>query len=141
MNRSWLILVVSLLLSSITACGSDNSSPTFPISPTSYPSVGTMISLGSSTSGNSYNVASFTITKPGTIRADAIWTGTTGTLALILNGPGQVGYYARTDGPSPLSLSYDVTSADISKGPEWMIHVINFYSGDANGTLVFSFPK
>jgi hypothetical protein len=32
-------------------------------------------------------------------------------MALIINGPGQVGYYARNDGGSPLLVSYAVTPA------------------------------
>jgi hypothetical protein len=137
MKQSWLVLVVGLLLSSITACGSDNSSST---SPATDEFVSSTISLGTATSGNSSNIIGFTVNKPGTISAEAIWTGTTGTLALILNGPGQVNAYARIDGPSPLSLKYDVTPSDVNKGALWTLTVINFYSGTANGSLAFTFP-
>jgi hypothetical protein len=50
----------------------------------------------------------FTVNSVGTINAGATWTGTAANLALILNGPGQVGYYARNDGSSPLSLNYSI---------------------------------
>ena len=69
------------------------------------------------------------------INGEATWTGSAADLALILNGPGQEGYYARVDGLSPLSLSYTVTTADLSKGTDWRLSIVNFGGGDATGTV------
>jgi hypothetical protein len=82
----------------------------------------------------------FTVNSVGTINAGATWTGTAANLALILNGPVQVGYYARDDGPSPLSLNYTVTSADLSKGSGWTLSIVNFRGGDATGTATITYP-
>jgi hypothetical protein len=82
----------------------------------------------------------FTVNSIGTINAGATWTGTAANLALILYGPGQVDYYARKDGPSPLSLNYTVTSADLSKGSGWTLSIVNFRGGDATGTATKTYP-
>ena len=124
-----------LIVASFTACGTDNNSHM------SINTVSSTISLGSSTSGNSTYIGGFTVNSAGTITASAVWTGTTNTLALILNGPGQVGYYARNDGISPNTISYNVTSADINKGSLWQISVINFYNGDASGIVTIEYPN
>ena len=50
-----------------------------------------------------------TISCPGNIQASATWEGTADALALILNGPGQVGYFARVDGAKPLVLRYSIS--------------------------------
>ncbi len=44
----------------------------------------------------------------GAITAEATWSGGA-SLALILNGPGQTGYFAREDGTSPLVLRFRLT--------------------------------
>ena len=86
------------------------------------------------------DIFNFSVNSVGDINAQATWTGTADNLALILNGPGQVGYYARKDGTSPLSLSYTVTSADLSKGTDWRISIANFGSGTASGTVTLTYP-
>lgn len=86
------------------------------------------------------DIFNFTVTKEGAINAQATWTGAAANLTLILNGPGQVGYYAREDGPRPLSLSYTVTSADLSKGTDWRISIVNFGGGAASGTVTITYP-
>lgn len=87
------------------------------------------------------NAFEFKVTKPGPIKAEVHWQGDS-SLALILNGPGQVGYYARKDGQSPLSLAYDVTSLSISKGSEWKMSVVNFSKkGSVTGEIVIVYPK
>jgi hypothetical protein len=82
----------------------------------------------------------FTVTSPGVIKAEATWSGSASGLALILNGPGQVGYYARKDGASPLTLSYTATNADTSQGDTWSISIVNFGGGMASGTLTLTYP-
>jgi hypothetical protein len=72
--------------------------------------------------------------EPGTISADATWTGPASSLALILNGPDRMeqpsprAAYARVDGRSPLHLSYNVTPADYSNGRKWRVSLVNFTS-------------
>ena len=78
----------------------------------------------------------FRVTQPGKIVLEAKWEGGTPELALILNGPGKVGAYARKDGPNPLRLEYQLTSQDFAKGDEWRASVVNFSKvGRAQGTL------
>ncbi|MCK5720915.1 MAG: PEGA domain-containing protein, partial [Gammaproteobacteria bacterium] len=86
------------------------------------------------------DIFNFTVNSVGTINGEATWTGSAANLALILNGPGQVGYYARKDGSSPLSLSYTVTTADLSKGTDWRLSIVNFGGGDATGTVTIAYP-
>ena len=86
------------------------------------------------------DIFNFTVNSVGTINGEATWTGGAANLALILNGPGQVGYYARKDGPSPLSLSYTVTTTDLSKGTDWRLSIVNFGGGEATGTVTIAYP-
>ena len=86
------------------------------------------------------DIFDFTVNDIGTINGEATWTGNAANLALILNGPGQVSYYAREDGTSPLSLSYAVTAADLSKGTAWRLSIVNFGGGDATGTVAITHP-
>jgi hypothetical protein len=81
------------------------------------------------------NIFYFTVNSGRTINGEATWTGSAANLALILNGPGQEGYYALDEGLSPLSLSYTVTTADLSKGTDWRLSIVNFGGGDATGTV------
>lgn len=67
------------------------------------------------------NVRRFAIKKPGSIEATLTWTSTDCPLSLILNGPGQVGYFAREDGASPLSLEFVVTEQQFAKEGDWSI--------------------
>jgi hypothetical protein len=76
----------------------------------------------------------------GAINATANWSGTPGTMALIINGPGQVGYYARQDGGSPLSVSYTVTPANLGAGDLWRVSLTSFVAADANGSIEITYP-
>jgi len=81
------------------------------------------------------------IAGPGKVRAKAVWSGTASSLALILNGPGMTQAYVRRDGPSPLSLEFDLTSELASKGTGWRISVANYPSGaTVRGTLTVDLP-
>lgn len=82
----------------------------------------------------------FEVQGPGRIEARAEWTGAAGTLSLILNGPGQSGYYARQNGKSPLSLSFKVTDDHLSRGKKWTLSVANFGAGSAQGKVVIKVP-
>ncbi len=87
------------------------------------------------------SVFTLTLDAPGTLRARATWTGSE-RLALILNGPGQTGYYARADGASPLSISFDVTDELLEHGAQWKLSVIQFGSGrPAEGMLAVTLPR
>lgn len=84
---------------------------------------------------------SLTIGAAGKIKATASWTGTSGSLALILNGPGQTQYYARRDGGSPLTLEYEITQELLQKGNGWKLSLVSFQSGvTAAGKIEFQLP-
>jgi serine/threonine protein kinase len=91
-----------------------------------------------------YNVVSsinlLVLNRPGLIEAEASWTGSPGSLALIINGPGKVGAYARRDGGSPLSVSHEVTETDFSYGDTWRVSLISFDAADAEGTISLTYP-
>lgn len=89
----------------------------------------------------SRNIYSLRLTGPGQIHVHASWTGTQSNLSLIINGPGQAGYYARVDGASPLDVSYNVTSADFASGDSWELTIASFGSGNANGNVDFTYPS
>ena len=88
----------------------------------------------------------FKVTVTGTITLEATWTSEVGTvnLALILNGPGQISYYAREDGPSPLQTEYTLytpTAQDVAKGESWTASIVNFSErGPVSGTLKVIYP-
>lgn len=77
---------------------------------------------------------------PGQIRAWASWSGSAQTMALILNGPGQVGYFDRKDGRSPLAVSSPVSTANIQQGRRWWVSLVNFSGGTANGSVTIDYP-
>jgi hypothetical protein len=85
-------------------------------------------------------VAVMPLEGAGTISGTAEWTGNPANLALIINGPGQVGYYARQDGPSQLSVSYEVTNADFATGNQWRLSLTSFSAPNAQGQLRVSYP-
>jgi hypothetical protein len=86
-------------------------------------------------------VQPFTVKATGKIRVEASWSGSAGSLALILNGPGKVGYYQRIDGPSPISVSQEVTPEILALGEGWTATITNFDTkGVAKGTMKLSFP-
>lgn len=68
----------------------------------------------------------FQVKKTGRISAKLSYNPTALSVALILNGPGQVGYYDRVDGSSPLSIEFDVTKDHIVSGTDWQISVKAF---------------
>ena len=76
--------------------------------------------------GGNREIFEFELTNTGIIEAKAEWSGTSQKLALILNGPGRVQYYARKDGKSPQSLRYKVSGDILSKGKTWKLSVVNF---------------
>jgi hypothetical protein len=81
------------------------------------------------------------LTGPGQVKARATWSGTQADLALIINGPGQVGYYARQDGPSTLEVNYTVTPADFAAGDTWLVTVASFGTGQAEGSIQITYPS
>ncbi len=80
------------------------------------------------------------LNRAGLIEAEANWTGSPSSLALLINGPGKIGYYARVDGGSPLSVSYEVTETDFSYGDTWRVSLISFSAADAEGTISLTYP-
>jgi len=80
------------------------------------------------------------LTRPGTISATATWSGNPSSQALIINGPGKVNAYAREDGGSGVSVSYDVTSGDLSSGHLWILSVTNFENNSASGNISMTWP-
>jgi hypothetical protein len=81
------------------------------------------------------------LTGPGQIRAYAEWTGSQGELALIINGPGKEGAYAREDGPSGTEVVYNVTGGDFAAGDTWRVSIASFGTGEASGTIYLSYPS
>ena len=81
------------------------------------------------------------LTQRGQIRVSAKWTGTQSSLALIINGPGKTGYYARRDGSSLLEVAYNLTAADFAAGSDWRVTVASFGAGRAEGTLQITYPS
>jgi hypothetical protein len=81
------------------------------------------------------------LTGPGEIRVRAQWSGDPSDLALIINGPGQTGFYARQDGSSPLEVVYNVTAADLAAGDTWILSIVNFGTGRADGTVQIRYPS
>ncbi len=86
--------------------------------------------------GSNREIVEFELTNTGVIDVKAEWSGTAQKLALILNGPGRVQYYARKDGKSPMVLRYKVSGDILSLGKTWKISVVNFGSNTvARGTV------
>ncbi|HYU10562.1 MAG TPA: hypothetical protein VEK77_14390 [Gemmatimonadales bacterium] len=75
----------------------------------------------------------------GKISVDATWNEPVA-LALILNGPGQTGYFARQDGRSPLHLEFDLSAELLAKGEGWRVSVVDFSGSPANGTVRVNYP-
>ena len=81
-----------------------------------------------------------TIEQPGSIEATAEWSPEKAELALILFGPGQMNYYRRSDGKSPLELSFTVTEQDIAQGASWRLKLVNQSGETVEGKLRVSYP-
>jgi hypothetical protein len=87
------------------------------------------------------NEITMTLDASGTLRVRATWDGDQ-RLALILNGPGQTGYYARNDGGSPLALSFTVTDELLERGTQWRLSIVQFASGrPTQGTVALTLPR
>ena len=82
----------------------------------------------------------FEVSCPGPISAYASWFGSAENLALILNGPGQVGYFGRRDGESPLTVEYTATPADVRNGSRWWVSLANFNGGTAAARVNIEYP-
>jgi hypothetical protein len=80
------------------------------------------------------------LSSPGLVEGRATWSGTPSNLAMLINGPGQVGYYARRDGGSPLSVSYLVTRGDMMAGDLWRLSLTSFHDADASGQIQAFYP-
>ena len=81
-----------------------------------------------------------TIEQPGSIEATAEWSPKKAELALILFGPGQMNYYRRSDGKSPLELSFTVTEQDTAEGSSWRLKLVNQSGETVEGKLRVSYP-
>ncbi|MEM6308473.1 MAG: hypothetical protein AAF754_00360 [Pseudomonadota bacterium] len=68
--------------------------------------------------------------KAGAIRAEVTFSPDAGQLAVILNGPGQVGRFARSDGGSPLNIAFNLTPELASREGPWKITVQKFGTFD-----------
>lgn len=75
----------------------------------------------------------------GAITAEATWGGGA-SLALILNGPGQTGYFARQDGTSPLVLRFRLTPELLRREGEWRLSVVNFSGRPVRGQVRITTP-
>jgi len=75
------------------------------------------------------SVWNFQVRQVGQIRAHLSWHPKEQELALILNGPDQVGYYAREDGVSPQEIAFDVEEEHLGRGTDWRIRVACFAFG------------
>jgi hypothetical protein len=94
--------------------------------------------------GNAFgdrDVFDITLPRAGLVRIRVDWRGTTERLAVILNGPGQTGYYARRDGVAPLNIEFNVTDELFRRGANWRVSVVNFSRrGDSVGRMVVDYP-
>jgi hypothetical protein len=99
------------------------------------------LSRAFSLSGVGSQAVEIEVKAAGRIEARAEWTGSAATLALILNGPGRVNYYARKDGKSPLTLTFEVTADLLALGSAWKLSVSNFgQQAQAQGTVRVTYP-
>lgn len=84
--------------------------------------------------------AELTVEVPGAIKATAEWAPAKAELALVLFGPGQMNFYKRSDGKSPLELQFEVTDQDIAEGATWKLKVINQSGETVEGMLRITYP-
>ncbi len=92
-------------------------------------------------SGQNRETVEIEVTSPGRLEVKAQWTGSAAKLALILNGPDRVQYYARQDGQSPLALSFDFNQSHLAKGKDWKVSVALFGEGTARGKVEIHLPR
>ena len=82
----------------------------------------------------------FQVASPGRLRVQVAWTGSADNLAIILNGPGQTGYYERVDGPSPATFDFVFNRRHVAAEGQWRISIVNFSSGVARGWAIVDVP-
>ncbi len=81
-----------------------------------------------------------TVEQPGSIVATAEWEPKKAELALILFGPGQMNYYRRSDGKSPLELTYTVSELDTADGSAWRVKLVNQSGETVEGMMRVHYP-
>lgn len=89
----------------------------------------------------------FNVLTEGRITATIEWTGASDTLDVALTGRRRPALadptapYAQVSGTSPLTLAYDVTSADLGRGVGWRLIVNDATTNfDAEGTVTLTTP-
>jgi len=89
----------------------------------------------------------FNVNTTAAIQIEATWQGTSPNLTLALTGrrraelPDPTTAYASATGPSPLSLSYEVTEADLARGVAWRLVISDPAGlGQAQGTVTLTVP-
>jgi hypothetical protein len=86
----------------------------------------------------------FQVGTPGRIHVRVAWRPAVHPLALILNGPGQMGAFARKDGPSPLMIDFDVSPEHVHRGTDWRVSLGSFEPIGQEGIdyeLELAFPR
>lgn len=91
-------------------------------------------------SGQGRETVEIEVTSPGKLEVKAQWTGSAAKLALFLNGPDRTQFYARQDGQSPLTLSFDFNQSHLAKGKDWKVSVALFGEGTARGKMEIRLP-
>jgi len=79
----------------------------------------------------------FNVQTPGKVTAQATWSPPDKSLALTLNGPGQVGYTKRVDGRSPLSLEFEIAPDQIRVGEPWRLNLTRHGAISAGDSIAF----
>jgi hypothetical protein len=92
-------------------------------------------------SGQSRETVDIEVSSPGKLEVKAQWTGSAAKLALILNGPDRTQFYARQDGQSPLTLSFQFNQSHLAKGKDWKVSVALFGAGTARGKIEIHLPR
>ena len=87
------------------------------------------------------NIYHLRLTEPGVIWARTVWTGSQSDLSLILNGPAGTSAFSRENGPSPLEVKWEATSAEWDVSDEWTVTVASFGTDAAAGTIELDYPS
>ncbi|NTU52009.1 MAG: hypothetical protein HGA94_06190, partial [Candidatus Aminicenantes bacterium] len=101
---------------------------------------GAVVSRAFDLTSQGREVVEIEIGSTGKLEARATWTGNAERVALILNGPDRTQYYARKDGRSPLTLSFDFDESHLAKGGAWRLSVALFGDGAAKGRVEVRLP-